>query len=87
MKFGYTIVYVEDVEATVAFYENAFDLETRMLHESELYAEMETGETTLAFAGDEMAETNGFEVRHNRADSKPAGVEIAFCDGQRANRL
>ncbi len=27
MKFGYTIVYVDDVEATIAFYEKAFGAE------------------------------------------------------------
>ena len=24
MKFGYTVIYVDDVEATIAFYEKAF---------------------------------------------------------------
>jgi uncharacterized glyoxalase superfamily protein PhnB len=52
MKFGYTILYVADVPATVSFYERAFGLARRFVHESNLYAEMETGSTTLAFAGD-----------------------------------
>lgn len=50
MKFGYTIVYVSSVEETLAFYKEAFGFETRFLHESGQYGELETGETVLAFA-------------------------------------
>lgn len=50
MKFGYTILYVSDVSQTVAFYEQAFALKRRFIHESGCYAEMETGATALAFA-------------------------------------
>ena len=49
MKLGYVIVYVADVAATVAFYERAFSLKRRFVHESGQYAEMETGATALAF--------------------------------------
>jgi lactoylglutathione lyase len=45
MKLGYSSVYVADVLATVAFYEKAFGLARRFVHESNLYAEMETGST------------------------------------------
>ena len=45
MKLGYTILYVSDVEKTVAFYEAAFGLTRRFIHEGG-YAEMDTGETT-----------------------------------------
>lgn len=34
MKFGYTIVYVPDVLASVEFFEKAFGLKRRFLHES-----------------------------------------------------
>ncbi len=50
MQFGYTILYVDDVASTLAFYGKAFDLSTRMLHESGGYGELETGATALAFA-------------------------------------
>jgi len=50
MKFGYTIVYVESVSETLTFYKEAFGFETRFLHESGQYGELETGETTLAFS-------------------------------------
>ena len=49
MQFGYTILYVEDVPATLAFYGEAFGLSTRYTHESGSYGELETGATALAF--------------------------------------
>lgn len=79
MRFGYTILYVEDVERAVSFYEEAFGLERRFVHESGQYAEMETGQTALAFASVELGESNlpaGF--RKNDPIGLPAGIEIAF---------
>ena len=58
MRFGYTILYVRDVPASVEFYERAFDLKRRLLHDSGQYAEMETGGTTLAFAAHDLAAAN-----------------------------
>ena len=55
MHFGYSIIYVASVPETLAFYDKAFGLQTGFLHESELYGELKTGATTLAFAADEMA--------------------------------
>jgi predicted enzyme related to lactoylglutathione lyase len=49
MKFGYAILYVDDVPATLAFYGKAFGLATRYTHESGSYGELETGTTALAF--------------------------------------
>ena len=49
MQFGYTILYVDDVPATLAFYGQAFGLATRYTHESGSYGELETGATALAF--------------------------------------
>ena len=65
MKLGWTLIYVEDVAATVAFYESAFKLHRRFVHESGLFAEMQTGETTLGFAANTMAELNGLRIRPN----------------------
>lgn len=78
MQFGYTILYVPDVTATVEFYERAFGLTRRFVHESGLYAEMETGATALAFAGEAMAEANGLAIHPNAAEGLAAGVEICF---------
>ena len=78
MKLGYTIIYVADVPKTVAFYETAFGLTPRFIHESQLYAEMETGDTILSFAGYEAAELNGLAIQPNEASAVPAGWEICF---------
>lgn len=48
MRFGYTILYVDDVTATLAFYDRAFGLKARMVDENG-YAELDTGGTVLAF--------------------------------------
>lgn len=78
MKLGYTIIYVADVADTVTFYEAAFGLSCRFIHESNLYAEMETGDTVLAFAGNEAAEMNGLAILPNDPTDLPAGWEICF---------
>lgn len=79
MRFAYTLAYVRDVERSVAFYEQAFGLGRRFLDESNQYAEMETGETTLAFASNELGASNlpGDFGRNDPAEPS-AGVEIAF---------
>lgn len=78
MKLGYTIIYVENVIETVSFYENAFGLTRRFIHESQLYAEMETGETALAFAAEQAVEINGLAITPNRNKSLAAGWEICL---------
>lgn len=78
MKLGYTIIYVADLAATVKFYETAFGLTCRFAHEGGDYAEMDTGETVLAFAHETLAGYNGFEITPNRAAEKPAGFELCF---------
>lgn len=78
MKFGYTILYVPDVPAALAFYATAFGLETRFLHPGGDYGELETGATALAFVSETLRDANGIAARDNRADDRPAGVEIAL---------
>ena len=78
MKLGYTIIYVTDVPKTVAFYETAFGLSRRFIHESNLYGELDTGETILAFAGLEAAEMNGLAILPNDPKGPAAGWEVCF---------
>lgn len=81
VRFGYGILYVPDVAAAVAFYQRAFGLSLRFEHESGLYAELETGAVTLAFAGEAMAEMNGVAIRPVRPADLAPGLEIALiCD-------
>jgi lactoylglutathione lyase len=58
MRFGFTILYVGDVALSVAFYERAFGLERRFVHDTGQYAELETGPTALAFASRRLAADN-----------------------------
>lgn len=77
MQLGYVILYVPDVVATVDFYEKAFGLKRRFVHESNSYAEMETGQTALAFVDEEMIKaSHPFQL--NRPKDKAAGSEIAL---------
>lgn len=78
MKFGYAILYVDNVADTVTFYERAFGLKRLFVHESQSYAEMDTGATKLAFASRALAAENGLDI------SKPQGtpIEIALVTEQ-----
>ena len=78
MKLGYAIVYVHDVLASVEFFENAFGLKRRFVHESG-YGEMETGATALAFAAHELGKAN-LPNGYIKADQStvPLGMEIAL---------
>lgn len=77
MRLGYVILYVQDVVATVEFYEKAFGLQRRFVHESNAYAEMETGATALAFV-DESLMKGSHPFRLNRTSDGAAGIEVAL---------
>ena len=76
MQFAYTILYVQDVRATVAFYEAAFGLQRRFVHEAGDFAEMETGATALAFSSFALMQTLGKNPR--RAEAGAPQFEIAL---------
>lgn len=79
MRYGYTIVYVADVAATLDFYERAFGLSRRFLAEGEQYGELDTGATTLAFSRHDLATTlfpGGYAAL--QPDAPPAGVELGL---------
>ena len=79
MKLGYVILYVKDVFASVVFYEEAFGLKRRFIHDAGLYAEMETGVTTLSFAAIGLAKSNlPCEFQENSRSNAPAGFEVAL---------
>lgn len=75
MELGYIIVYVEDVKATVDFYQSALGVPLSFLHESDAYAEMKTGETILAFGHEAVPK---LPYRFNRKKELPAGIEISL---------
>ncbi len=78
MKLGYTILYVKDVEKTVNFYEQAFSLKRKFIHEAGDYGEMETGSTILAFASHELAISNDIGFKKNITRGNPPNFEIVF---------
>lgn len=77
MKLGYTIFYVKEVEATVAFYEKAFGLRRTFVHESG-YGELDTGNTKLAFCSFALAQSHVGEFTASVAGKAPFGMEIAL---------
>ena len=79
VKLGYTITYVADVEKALAFFENAFGITRRFRTPENSYCELETGETTLAFASHELGKSNLSAGYISASDSdKPLGTEIAL---------
>ena len=80
MKFAYTLLYVRDVSRSLTFYESAFGLQRRFLHESGMYGELDTGATTLSFVGHDLAKSNlpeGFQP--SDPTRPPAAFEVAFA--------
>ena len=79
LRFGYTIAYVPDVSASLDFFEQAFGLQRKFLHESGLYGELNTGTTTLAFAGHSLGQLH-FPSGFVKASESgvPLGMELAL---------
>jgi lactoylglutathione lyase len=80
-SLGYVILYVNDVAASLAFYEKAFDLTRRFFNDAngKAYGELETGAARLAFASIALAEEH-LKQKVIAASPKdaPLGVEIAL---------
>lgn len=76
MQLRYTILYVDDVAATLSFYERAFDLTRSFLHESGDYGELDTGLTRLAFSSRALMQSLGKSPGRARRDAPV--MEIAF---------
>ena len=78
---GYVILYVEDVEASLAFYERAFGLARRFFHDEEgkAYGELETGGTRLSFASLGLVASHfSHQPRIAAPGEPPLGFEIAL---------
>jgi len=79
MKFAYTILYVTNVTATIEFYENAFGFQRKFITPEGDYAELVTGETTISFASEELANSNlKTKVELATINARPFGIELAF---------
>jgi len=81
VSLGYVVLYVKDVSATLAFYEEAFGLSRRFYNNDngKAYGELETGAARVAFYSLELAKTQwkqGFLAAS--PDKAPLGFEIAL---------
>jgi lactoylglutathione lyase len=81
ISLGYVILYVQDVAASLAFYEKAFGLSRRFFHDDsgKAYGELDTGAARLTFASVELAELHlKQKIIAASPDKAPLGVEIAL---------
>ncbi|MEO7977457.1 VOC family protein [Flavobacterium sp.] len=79
VKFGYTILYVENVTDSIAFYENAFGFSRKFITPDNDYGDLVTGETTISFASKTLAKSNlkdGF-IESSLID-RPFAIELGF---------
>ncbi len=80
MNFAYCIVYVADVEASLAFFERAFGLARRFVAPGGGYGELETGATALAFAQHDTALGNlGHDYLAAEHSAQPLGMEVGLA--------
>lgn len=84
MKLGYTILYVADVRKSLAFYAAAFGLETRFLHPSGDFGELETGGTALAFSSRELIRSLGKNPQPARPEAPCFEIALTTDDVEAA---
>lgn len=82
---GYTIFYVADVRATVAFFHEAFGLDPKFVTDEGDYGELATGATTLAFAAlslamDGLGAAGGFTP--SDPNEPPQGASITLVSDE-----
>ncbi len=80
IQYSYTILYVKNVDKSLAFYQNAFGFERKFMTPERDYGELISGETKLAFASLELAESNlkgGFQ--RGSLKTIPFGIELGFA--------
>jgi lactoylglutathione lyase len=79
LSLGWVIVYVDDPPAAAELYERAFGIATQFSVPDGSYAQMDTGETKLAFAAYALGEHNvDGGVRRAPLDGQPPNVELAL---------
>ena len=79
ISFSHTIFYVKDIPRAISFYMDAFGFAPKFVHESNQYAELNTGSTVIAFASELLAKSNlpkGYVP--NDVNQVPLACEIVF---------
>lgn len=80
MQLAYTILYVENVAASLAFYSAAFGLERKFLHESGDFGELATGTTTLAFSSRQLMRSLGKNPQLARPETPCFEIALSTPD-------
>eukprot|EP00898_Chlorokybus_atmophyticus_P006042 jgi/Chlat1/6439/Chrsp45S05953 len=76
-KYGYTIIYTENVEASLEFYNQAFGMKTKFMDPKRMWGELDSGETTIAFTPFEQREaTLAGGIQHQDVQQRPPNVEL-----------
>ncbi len=79
MQLGYTILYVDDVGASLDAWVAAFDLSERFRTEDGTYGELDTGATVLSFAEREFGRGHFADpVVRASFDGAPSRFELGF---------
>ena len=78
MRYGATVIYVDEFSTAVDFYRRAFGFELLFLDETLGFAELKTGGTPLAIASHSLGEFLMPGEYRRPEDGRPAGVEIGF---------
>ena len=74
-KFTHTIIYVDGVKETLEFFNKAFGLTTKFMHESGFYGELDANGTSIAFADWQLVQQNlGSEYEK----AEPKAFELSF---------
>ena len=78
MKLGYVIVYVSNVEASLAFFEKAFGLSRSFLSEGGEFGTLDTGTTALGFATHRVARASVSQYVVAADSPVPLGMEVGL---------
>ena len=79
ISFWYTILYVADVQKSLEFYQNIFDLPLKFCTPESDYAELITGTTTLALGKHSLIQNALFDdYEKSNLQKKSFGIEIGF---------
>ncbi|WP_270087490.1 VOC family protein [Sphingobacterium sp. SYP-B4668] len=83
IKFAYTILYVPDVTRSIQFYEQVFGFVRKFVTPEKDYAELDTGDTTIAFASHSLAQNNlSAGYRASNIADRPFGIELGIVTDQ-----
>lgn len=78
-RLRYTILYVNDVEKAITFYEKVFGFERKFISPENDYGELNTGDTVLSFASKVLGHDN-FKNGYieSSLEQKPFGFELGI---------